>query len=160
MWSWVQVAVQFLKSVRFAVRISTGGWTCWVCPVPCQNSWQRSPRWRHCGRCRQFSSSRNEADAKASETFLFLCPSLDSQVHYFLGTCEAHHPTSFCRNKKNRIAGGPTVTALASAHFAILAVHSVGIPEESVCFRQKGGCKKMEGYQFHSGIPYKVDRKP
>ena len=31
---------------------------------------------------------------KVSETFSILCPSLDSQVHYFPGTCGAHHPPS------------------------------------------------------------------
>ncbi len=79
------VAVQYPRSVRSLERISTGGWTDWVCPVPRKNSWQSSPRWRHRGRCCQTSSSRNEANAKTSETFLCLCPSLDSQVPYFLG---------------------------------------------------------------------------
>ena len=41
-----------------------------------------------------------------------------------------------------------------------LVVLSVRIPVESVCFRRKVGCKKMERFRFHSEIPKKLHRKP
>jgi hypothetical protein len=46
------------------------------------------------------SRTRNERLEMVSEPISFLVPIHAPQVHYFLGTCEAHRPTYFLRDMK------------------------------------------------------------